>query len=183
MDIPDSDLENRITSSLPELEHMGYRMEKNEGQLVVSGVPAILGEKGLSILAESLAEDNPPGSGPEEKLKSGDGLDRLQSRRKGRGSAGRQGCHDSYRPSLGPPPSPLSSREANLAQTGQKNLGAHDRTKRVTSSSKLVAGAAWVSRGPYFFYLHTGIAGKIILPLAPIPTSFEELQKNLYNSW
>jgi len=70
MDIPDSDLENRITSSLPELEHMGYRMEKNEGQLVVSGVPAILGEKGLSILAESLAEDNPPGSGPEEKLKA-----------------------------------------------------------------------------------------------------------------
>jgi hypothetical protein len=117
-------------------------MEKNEGQLVVSGVPAILGEKGLSILAESLAEDNPPGSGPEEKLKAVTASIACKAAVKDGDLLEDRAATTLYRPSLGPPPSPLSSREANLAQTGQKNLGAHDRTKRVTSSSKLVAGAA-----------------------------------------
>ncbi len=68
MEIPDSDLENRISASSAELERMGYRIEKSSGQLVVSGVPAILGEKGLSMLVESLAEDAPQDSSPEVKL-------------------------------------------------------------------------------------------------------------------
>lgn len=68
MEIPDPELENRLSTVLPELERMGYRVEKSSGQLVVNGVPSILGEKGLSILAESLADEPGPGAGAEERL-------------------------------------------------------------------------------------------------------------------
>ncbi len=58
MEIQSTETEKRLSTSFFDLEHMGYRMEKSPGQLIVNGVPAILGEKGLSILAESLSEDS-----------------------------------------------------------------------------------------------------------------------------
>ncbi len=68
MDIQDHEFENRLATSSVELEKMGFRIEKSPGQLVVNAVPAILGEKGLSILAESLAEDAGPASGAGEQF-------------------------------------------------------------------------------------------------------------------
>ena len=58
MEIQSTETEKRLSTSFFDLEYMGYRMEKSPGQLIVNGVPAILGEKGLSILAESLSEDS-----------------------------------------------------------------------------------------------------------------------------
>ncbi len=68
MEIQDTETENRLSSFYSNLERMGYRMEKTPGQLVVNGVPAILGEKGLSILVESLAEDSSPGLEADEQF-------------------------------------------------------------------------------------------------------------------
>jgi len=67
MDIQDEDMKTGLAASIKVLQDIGYRLEKKNEQLIITAVPSLLGDRGLSILVESLDEDAPPKANAEEK--------------------------------------------------------------------------------------------------------------------
>ncbi len=61
------EVSRRLVAALPELERMGYEIERSGDSFVVNAVPSFLGEKGLQALVDCFSEDS-TGEIPAEDL-------------------------------------------------------------------------------------------------------------------
>ncbi len=57
-EIDGEEFSRRLVAALPELERMGYEIERSGDSFVVNAVPAFLGEKGIQALVDCFSEDS-----------------------------------------------------------------------------------------------------------------------------
>jgi len=85
----DEDVRRKLEEALPDLERMGYAIERSSDAFVVNAIPAFLGEKGIPALVDCFGEDAEGGRAGDDfiatmscraAIKDGDLLDDFAAR-------------------------------------------------------------------------------------------------------